>query len=100
MLQTPEGHPGNTTPTTPALPALPATFANGSTGSPNTPSSARNGVSSMDELAQRMGQLLPSPGKLRSPRYARGSPARTLEVHNWPKLAAPWRVPAELTGQD
>jgi hypothetical protein len=75
-------------------------LANGSTGSPNTPSSARNGVSSMDELAQRMGQLLPSPGKLRSPRYARGSPARTLEVHNWPKLAAPWRVPAELTGQD
>jgi hypothetical protein len=54
----------------------------------------------MDELAHRLAQLLPSPGKLRSPRYAKGSPARTLEVHNWPKLAAPWRVPPELTGQD
>ena len=85
----------------------PRATSTGSMGSPNTPSSARNGASatvSADPWRNAMsplGQLLPSPGKLRSRGTPKGrSPARTLEVHNWPKLAAPWRVPAELTGQD
>ena len=88
------------TPTIPTAPTPSAMPTAPSIGPSNTPSSARNGAASKRDAITPLGHLMASPGKLRSRGTPQGSPARTLEVHNWPKLAAPWRVPAELAGQD